>query len=287
MDKKGHSVYIEKRGRIITESGIKELSNTNIIEKIGFLSSKIDKLTYKMSFDDKQLNGKIVVNISFIHKDDIEVSIPMIMRVFQAGYAMGTLVSIFGNDNDFQVSVPENHIGIITVCSITLNGILLNYGIPVRSKYGGLLEMVNGKSTRFVGLISYDGTTLDPLEIFIKSKMTDYLGATKDGNGIIGASFREIPADAREKVLVISNDLKKIGLGGFMEFGYSGQAVKEIPVNEGMAGCVVVGGLNPIAILEESGINVISKAMCALIDYKELFNYKELPERYKIIKNKM
>ncbi len=282
MDREKLTSYIDKKGRILTEFGKSELENSYIAEKIGFLSSKIDKLTYKMDFNLKKLTGKIVVNISYIEKKDFSRSIPLIMKVFESGYAMGELLFVFDNNNDLNLIVPENCIGIATVCSITLNGILLSYGIPVRSKYGGLLELVNGKPYRFVALINYDGTTIDPLEIFIKSKMTDYIGATASGNGLIGASFREVPADARDKIVEISERVKKVGLNGFMEIGYNGESVKEIPVNEGMIGLIIIGGLNPMAILEEYGINVISKAMSGLLEYSTLFHYKELPEyRYK------
>ena len=38
--------------------------------------------------------------------------------------------------------------------------------------------------------VNYDGTSIDPLEVFIRSGMTDNIGVVKTGNGRIGASFR-------------------------------------------------------------------------------------------------
>jgi len=49
-------------------------------------------------------------------------------------------------------------------------------------------------------MIHYDGTSIDPLEVFIRSGMTGYLGAVREGNGLIGASYREIPEDSHEQV---------------------------------------------------------------------------------------
>ncbi len=46
-------------------------------------------------------------------------------------------------------------------------------------------------------------------------------------------------------------------------------------------GGIVIGGLNPIAILEESGINVISRAVSGLVEYETLFPVSELDVRYK------
>ena len=44
-------------------------------------------------------------------------------------------------------------------------------------------------------------------------------------------------------------------------------------------GAIVIGGLNPVAILEEQGIEVASRALSGLVDYRRLFPYEELAER--------
>ncbi len=151
---------------------------------------------------------------------------------------------------------------------MTLNGILLAEGIPTTSRFGGLLELHRGKPVRFVAIINYDGTSLDPLEIFIKSGMTDYTGATENGDGLIGAGFREMPAASRDRLLELAEELKQVGLGGFMNIGWPGQPLVGIPVNEGIVGAVVIGGLNPVAILEEHGIRVHSRALSGFVDYR-------------------
>ncbi|HPQ60893.1 MAG TPA: NrpR regulatory domain-containing protein, partial [Syntrophales bacterium] len=109
--------------------------------------------------------------------------------------------------------------------------------------------------------------------------MTDYSGATTTGNGLIGAGFRELPAGSRVRVEEIAGELGKIGLGGFMAIGWPGQPLLEIPVSEGRFGAVVIGGLNPVAILEERGIRTQSRALAAFDDFSSLFRYEELDER--------
>ena len=48
-------------------------------------------------------------------------------------------------------------------------------------------------------------------------------------------------------------------------------------MSEGRLGIVVVGGLNPVAILEEKGIPVFrTGALAGLMDYGRLFRYEEL-----------
>jgi repressor of nif and glnA expression len=39
---------------------------------------------------------------------------------------------------------------------------------------------------------------------------------------------------------------------------------------------IIVGGLNPIAALEEAGITTVSKAMSTLYKFSDLIKFKEL-----------
>ncbi|HEU18488.1 MAG TPA: DUF128 domain-containing protein [Deltaproteobacteria bacterium] len=280
MDKDGLTENCGKRGRKITELGLKELSEAPVFDKLGLIAAKIDQKTYDMNFDLDTKSGTVIINISLIDRDDIARAIPLMQRVFAAGYAMGTLMNVYlPGQRIGNVNIPSHFIGIGTVCSVTLNGILLSHGIPTVSRFGGLLEIQGGMPARFTELIHYEGTTLDPLEIFIKSGMTDYTGATETGNGLIGAGFREIPAGSRNHVIELAKRLENVGLGGFLAVGWPGQPLFDIPVSEGRLGAVVIGGLNPVAILEEQGIKTRSKALAAMADYDSLFIYDELESR--------
>jgi hypothetical protein len=42
------------------------------------------------------------------------------------------------------------------------------------------------------------------------------------------------------------------------------------------AGMIIVGGLNPVAALEETGIPTVSKAMSTLYKFSELMKFREL-----------
>jgi repressor of nif and glnA expression len=279
-DKEGLTENLGRKGRLITQRGLQELGSARIIEKIGFLAAKIDQMTYRMSFDLSSRSGTVVVNISVVDRIELLQAAPLVKRVFAAGYAMGRLAAVFGpGEHIGDITIPEGKIGLGTVCSITLNGVLLTNGIPTYSRFGGLLEMQNHQSTRFVEVIHYSGTTLDPLEVFIRSRMTDYLGATESGNGRIGASFRELPAESRDRVVDLAGRLEEADLGGFMTIGWPNQPLLEIPVNQGQVGAIVIGGLNPAAILEEKGIKTQSRALAALADYERFFHYEELEDR--------
>ncbi len=282
MDKDGLTEYVERRGRRITVKGQQEVGKARIVDKVGFINSKIDYFSYKMNFDLIRKTGTVVINISFIPVKNMPEAIDILVPAFESGFSMGNLIGLYmpGNVAGHEV-VPEGYIGVGTVCSFTLNGVLAGRGIPVSSVFGGLLEIENGKPSRFVEIIKYDGTSIDPLEIFIKSGMTDATGAADIGKGRIGANFLEVPGTAREEVISIAKEMKKAGLGSFLTLGWPGHSVLQIPINWGRMGGIVIGGLNPIAVLEESGINVVSKAVSGLVNYGDLFSVVDLASRFK------
>lgn len=280
LDRRGLTRNLGKKGRVITELGQLELGTARVFDKVGFLTAKIDQLTYRMSFDLSKKSGTVITNISFIPMEILGRVAPMICKVYAAGYSMGRLMALYGPGERIEdLVVPENMVGLGTVCSITLNGVLLAHGIPTHSSFGGLLELRDRKPSRFVEIIKYDGTSLDPLEVFIRSGMTDYLGAIESGYGRIGVGFREMPADSRDGVIALIDELEKAGLGGILTVGWPGQPLLEIPVIEGRVGVVVIGGLNPVAVLEETGIRIQSKALAGMVEYESLFPYQEMEER--------
>jgi repressor of nif and glnA expression len=285
LDNEGLTESLGRRGRRITAAGIEEYSAARAYEKVGFLAAKIDKMTYSMDFDLARRSGTVVINTSLVEREQFESTLPMVERVFASGYAMGKLVTLYGTGERIgSGTVPKGMVGVGTVCSITLNGVLLSHGIPVTSKFGGLLEMRNGKPTRFVEIIHYDGTTLDPLEVFIHARMTDYRGATETGNGRIGVGLRELPAESRSRVVELGRQLDEVGLGGFMDIGLPGQQLLDIPVHDERVATIVIGGLNPMAILQESGTDVRMRALDALGQYDRLFDYRELEDRLRRLK---
>jgi repressor of nif and glnA expression len=280
MRAEGLTEPVGRRGHRLTDAGLAELKAVTVLDRVGLLSAKIDEMTYRMSFDLPTRRGTVVVNTSIAPAEALKIGVERIGHVFARGYAMGHLVGLLRpGERVGDLVVPEGRVGFCTVCSITINGVLLKHGIPTRSRFGGLLELVEGRATRFVELITYDGTTIDPLEVFIRSGMTDYLGAISTGNGRIGAGFREIPAESRDAALGLAEKLDRVGLGAVLDIGRSGQPLYGIPVGEGHAGLVVVGGLNPVSILEEMGHRVESRALSGLMEFNRLFHYSELEER--------
>ena len=128
MDKEGLTECIGRQGRCITNKGLLELSKARVFEKVGFLAAKIDEISYKMTFNLSKSLGTVVINVSIVNQNKLEEACPHIVRVFEAGYSMGRLLTLFkAREMIGEIIVPSGMVGIGTVCSITLNGILLHY----------------------------------------------------------------------------------------------------------------------------------------------------------------
>lgn len=280
LDEEGYTESCGRQGRSITDRGRTLLDEQRLIHRVGYMSVRIDQMTYTMDFDLPRRKGTVVINLAILKKDDFINYLPMVEKVFEKGYAMGTLVSLVKpGERIGGYSIPEGHIGFCTVCSITLNGVFLKYGIPTRSLFSGLLQLEQGQARRFVELISYDGTSIDPLQLFIRGKMTDYLSAIRDGNGRIGAGFREIPGESYQLAVDLARQLDEIGLGAFLKIGRPSRDLLNVPVHEGCCGLIVIGGLNPVAVFEESGISVSYSALTGYMEFNRLFHFSQIRER--------
>jgi repressor of nif and glnA expression len=281
LDEEGMTENLGRRGRRITDHGLEEADDARVLERMGFLSGKIDTMAYRMDFNPENCSGQVVLNLTLVNIEDFrDEHRRLISKVFAKGYAMGKLLALFEPGEVFcGTAIPDGMVGIGTVCSITLNGVLLRHGVPTVSRFGGLLELHRGRPMRFVELINYDGTSIDPLEVFIRSGMANYIGAVTTGDGRIGASFREYPAESVDIIHAVAAQLDTIGLGSLMCLGHPGQAVFGIPVGPQRAGAVIIGGLNPMSIFEETGLRVQSRALSGLVDFHRLFHYSELREQ--------
>jgi HTH-type transcriptional regulator, global nitrogen regulator NrpRI len=276
LDERGLTKVFGKEGRMITQKGKEELSQSLVSEKVGFIISKIETLSYLTDFDLDTQEGNIILNISYFPEEKLKEAVKIMKPVFLSSYVMSNKVVLKrGGEKIGDVTVPEGQVGFGTVCSVTINGIFLKNGIPVASKFGGVLQ-INSEPVRFTALIGYEGSSLDPLEIFIKSRMTDVTWAVKKHSGKILASFREIPIVSIEKAAQVRENLKEKGIGGILLMGNPNQPLLEMPVSMDKAGMIIVGGLNPIAALEEAGIPSISKAMSTLYKFSDLIGFKEL-----------
>ncbi len=277
LDERGLTQVFGKEGRRITEKGREELKQSLVSEKVGFVISKIETLAYMTSFDMEKQEGEIILNVSYFSEKDLKSAIKIMRPVYKSPFVMSDrLVLAKEGEQIGDIIVPEGKMGLGTVCSVTINGVFLKSGIPLVSKFGGVLQTEDTEASRFTALISYEGSSLDPLEIFIRSKMTDVIGAVKHNSGRILASFREVPVVGVDEANRLAKKMADIGMGGILLIGNPNQPLLEMPVGMDKAGMVIVGGLNPVAALEEAGIPTESHAMSTMYEYSKLMSFKEI-----------
>lgn len=277
-DQAGLTENLGRRGRIITDRGRAELEVGIAIDKVGFVAGRVDEMAYRMDFDVDKMLGSVIVNTSFIAADQRNQAVREMDTVMRAGLGMGRFLNLAAAGQMIGgMEVPDDQVAISTVCSVTLNGVLLANRISMTSRSGGLLELRDGEPVRFSQIINYDGSTLDPIETFIKGKMTSVRDAALRGTGTIGASFREVPTVTLPAAEAIIQRLEAIGLGGALMIGKPGQPLLDIPVSSGRVGIVVAGGLNPIAALEEINIDTHNNPLHGLCQFDALRAIEDIP----------
>lgn len=281
LDERGLTGKVSGRGgRVITQSGLEELENAMVADKVGFVIEKIELLAYQTSFDPAQRVGNIPVNISLFPRKEFESALKAMAGTFRAGLCVSDLVAVASEGERLgRVFIPEGKIGLATICSIVVNGTLLKAGIPMDSRFGGTLQLRHYKPWRFTELIEYTGSSLDPSEIFIAGGMTSVTEAVEKGEGKILANFREIPAMCLPLAKSLLEKLREVGINGLVVMGEAGKPVCEVPVGLNKVGMVLFGGLNPVAAAVEAGINVTNRAMSGLIDFKKLRSFWDLYHR--------
>jgi len=127
-----------------------------------------------------------------------------------------------------------------------------------------------------VELIQYSGSSLDPSEIYITSKMTSVGQVARKGEGRILANFREIPAICKPEAEKVVAGLKEANLNGLLMMGEVSKSLCEVPVELNKVGMILTGGLNSIAAAVESGIEVENHAMSTVMEYQDLIKFWEL-----------
>jgi len=279
-DERGLTRLVKRRdGRVITDLGRAELQRALVSDKVGFALNKIEMLAFRTDFDVETRTGALPVNVSFFRSDEFRQALKVMKPVFEGGLCVSDLVRVAdAGDRVGDYIVPEGMTGLATVCSIAVNAALLHANIPINSKFGGVLQMSNGRPLRFVELIYYSGSSLDPSEIFIRAGMTSVNQVKATGNGEILANFREIPAACLPLTTEISRKLQAAGIGGVLLTGNVSEPVCQIAVDVNRVGIVLIGGLNPVAAVREAGIESENHAMSALVDYKDLVSFGRVCE---------
>ncbi|MCG3198360.1 MAG: hypothetical protein GHCLOJNM_02859 [bacterium] len=264
-------------GRTLTYQGSEEVRNSLVQERVGFIATRVEAMASQVTLSPETRQGLVVVNVGLIDRTHLTSAMREMIPVYRTGLGMGQYGALVKpGEKVGGVSIPPGKVGVATVSSVTINGVLLGSRIPTWSIFGGVLEISEKEPVRFTDVIHYNGTSLDPLQVFIRGKLTNVRRAARTGTGRIGASFREFPTTAYHEVERLIGLLAGMGLDGCHQIGKPNQAFLGFGVHEGMTGLLVKGGMNPLAAVEEAGIPVLIHPLCAMAFFETLVHYEEM-----------
>jgi hypothetical protein len=268
LDELGFTKKRGYSGRMLTPLGMRELNDALVDDRIGFVNTRIEEYMFKTSFDPVTRTGDVIANTSIIDKADVERVFEIMGRTFDAGYAISRRVLILEEGAGlFAQEIPAGCVGIATLCSITLDGMLMKRGIPVDTSFAGVVDVREGKPAEFTDLIAYAGSSLDPMRVLMARRVTRVVDAVERGSGKILANVREVPVAAAELAMSLLEQSRDAGLGGLIELGGQGEPLLGCPIGSGKIGIAFCAGVNGAVAAEEMGIRIKTIPISALVDY--------------------
>ena len=245
-------------------------NNTNILKKasessssqIPFLLSKSWNLIEEVDFDINTGKGNIIANISRIDEKDLDNAIDIMKE---------TYTNSPEHINPFYKIIKHNNgkVDIATVCSLSIDGILINNHIMSTPKYGGLLELED--HPMFIELISYNGSSIDPHKIFIYKHLTSVHKENFESKRVL-ASLKEVSYVAKSESEEILSKLEKIGFSIY-KISNPRELIYNAKIDNYNFGIVAGSGLNTIAAIKENNINIEVKALEKLIPFNEMDHF--------------
>jgi hypothetical protein len=276
-DERGLTQPLGVDGRMITPKGLEELRVALAPDQIGFILQRIELLAFRTTFDPVKKTGQVAINTSLLDENKLNKALSAMKDVIRADICVSGLLAVgHAGEKLGDVVIPNGKVGIGTMCAATINGVLLKTGIPIESRFGGVLEIENSKAKRFVAIIYYSGTSLDPSEQYIRAGMTSVGEAARTGKGRILANFREAPAASRLVIEEVVSNIREAGISGVYQIGNTSEPVCQMAVGLNRVGIVLLGGLNPIAAAVEAGIEIESIAESGMVDYDQMTKLSEL-----------
>lgn len=266
-----------RAGRTLTTVGRDEVRNALVRDKVAFTLTRIHALAFRTDFDFHNKLGLAPVSVSLFPSDQFSQALRVMKPVFDNGLCTSELVAVAGEGEALgELVIPDGKVGFATVCSVVINAAFLKAGISVDPRFSGILEVRDHQPFRFVEVIEYRSTSIDPCQVFIGARMTTVQRLASAGNGRLLASLHEIAAVCRRGADEVIAGLREAGIHGLLAMGETSHPVCEAPVGPGRIGLVLLDGLNPVAAAEEAGISTENRSMSTLIDYQELIPFGRL-----------
>jgi repressor of nif and glnA expression len=263
LDEMGFTEKVGNLGRVLTPYGMEETESALVGERIGFIISKLERLAFRSTFDPVTATGDVAYNLSYVPEDRIDEVRELYDKIIAARCGFFSSYRIIDNES----RVPPGQVGIMTICSITMDGVFQRRGIPVRMAYGGRLAVENGSPVEFRDLIGYRGSTIDPLQLFISAGLTSLSAYVDTGTGIALANVREVPVAAETQVKEIISQMQGAGFVFPVVMGTRAFNLKYDPYRLSI---VSFSGMNFIGYTVEKGIPIRTEIGAGNIPFSKI-----------------
>lgn len=263
LDEMGFTEKVGNMGRILTPYGLAETESALVGERIGFIISKLERLAFRSTFDPITQTGDVAYNLSIVPEERSSEAISAFDEIVRCRAGFFSSYRIIDQDP----RIPRRNIGIMTVCSITMDGVFQSRGIPVRMAYGGRLAIEHGEPLRFHDLIGYRGTTIDPLQLFTSAGLTSVSAMVTTGTGIALANVRQVPAVAEGQVRETVAQMRK---AGFVFPVMMGISPFNLPSDPYRLSIVSYSGMNFIANCYEKKIPITTEIGAGNIPFSRI-----------------
>ncbi|MGC9435409.1 MAG: NrpR regulatory domain-containing protein [Methanomicrobiales archaeon] len=227
-----------------------------------FITHRIEDYALQVTYRPLEGTGRIIYNLSLIRETDVEAALPILRDTFAAGLWVSDRLRLFSPGEEIDgYTIPAGRVGICTVCSITMDALLLRRGVPLNPLGGGLVEVRDRVPLRFTSFIRYDATTIDPTQLLISPGSPAIGGVLQKGDGTILANLRECHMEAEPVIGAVLDDLAADGFTGVLDVGNPNSPLLSVPVTPEYMAVAMVSGTNMLGALREAGIPVAIHAM--------------------------
>jgi len=263
LDEMGFTQKVGNTGRVLTNAGIAETESALVDERIGFIISRLERLAFRSTFDPATGTGDVAYNLSLVPEEAASGVTRSFEQVSRAGYAFYPACRILDRDP----RVPSGQVGIISLCSITIDGVFQRSGIPVTMAYGGRLAFEGKEVKGFLDLVGYRGTTIDPLQLFISAGLTSIREVISTGTGVALANVREVPVPAMDRAKDL---LAQMVRWGFAPPAGMGNQVFNTPDSAHHVSIVSYSGMNMVGLGVEEGYPIRTEIGAGTIPFSRM-----------------
>lgn len=266
LDTRGFTEKVGNQGRILTSMGTAETDSALVEDRVGFVISKLERLAFRSTFDPDTSTGDVAYNLTIVPDEKLDAVTRVFDRVRDAGCSFFHSYALIDRDQ----RVPTDHTGILTVCSITMDGVFQHNGIPVKMAYGGTIRIDDKKPVEFVDLIGYQGSTVDPLQLFINSGLTAIGPYISGGSGVLLANIRQIPGSSWDRASDLIRRMQNSGFRFPLMMG-RGQ-IFNLVTDPWRISLVSYSGMNSIGYAAEEGLKLVTEIGAGTIPFSRIIN---------------